>query len=523
MATPGAHHRPILRATTVGLSLWATSTLGIAGLGGALVGLAGCASAEGNLGIDPGTDPLVVARDPEANLQRRLKAIDQAWADVEAGRADRRATRESLKSLIWTRQLTPVRLRVLDVLLSDTTEEGLADTRNMMRLRLPTETDWKVIEAIGDAAAQRRWTDLTPALVRSYARPIQQPADPERPERRALEALHPGTPVEETVFRVFVESAHATDDATTKVRRDAWELLARLDADGSRRRDLLAAEPDDPAADDTLRALRAAAADLRSIPVTGSELEWLLQLREDTAWWTEASAAIRSLTPEQARGLALRHAEPIRWAAAERRQWLSLDRRALLDELASRLKDRRIHERDAEAGSAFGNRRERLRENADRLVWGDLLAILVIDEAIRDPRVMAAFMTQVVEDRRDTSTEHGGVLEWVGRTAEVGGASGAPGFRAVHYPPRATQRVNDLTFIASDDMFRASARSLAHYHFHVQDARNGSYAGPGPGDLEYADKHSRNCLVITSIDARTLNVDYYQRGGAVIDLGEIGR
>ncbi len=505
MATPGAHHRPIFRAALVGLSVWAISA--------PAWGPAGCASTEGRLGTSVSDDPLVVARDREASIQQRLKAIDQAWADVQAGRADRAATRESLKSIIWTHQPTPVRLRVLDVYLSDTTEEGIADTRNLFRLRLPTESDWKVIEAIGAAAAARGWTEITPALVRSYARPVPQPADPDRPERRALEALHPGVSVEETVFRVFVEASAASDEASAKVRRDAWELLARLDADGSRRRDLLAAASEEPHADDALQALRAAATDLRCIPVTGSEFEWLLQLREQTAWWAETSAAVRTLSDEQVRGLCLRHLEPIRWAAAARPQWLAADRQTLLDELASRLKGRRLHERDAEAGSSFGNRRERLRENADRLVWGDVLTILVIDEALHDPRVIAAFMTQVVEDRRDTSTEHGGILEW----------AAASGFRAVHYPPRATQRINDRTFIASDDMFRASALALAHYHFHVQDVRNGAYAGPGPGDVEYADKHNRNCIVITSIDERILNADYYQRGGAVIDLGELGR
>src|SRR5688572_18713056 len=137
MVPRSASRRPFVPLLLTGVAVWANLTC------------FGCASAEGNLGIDPGTDPLVVARDPEANIQRRLKAIDQAWAEAEAGRAERSTTREALKSIIWTHQPTEVRLRVLAVLLSDLTEDGLSDTRNMMRLRLPTETDWQVIDAIG--------------------------------------------------------------------------------------------------------------------------------------------------------------------------------------------------------------------------------------------------------------------------------------------------------------------------------------------------------------------------------------
>lgn len=496
---------------------WARRTLAV-GLGvliGAslLPGCGGGGKGGGNLGLQSGTDPLLVAKDPEASIQQRIRAIDRVWDDVLAGNSDRHTTREALKSIVWTRQPTQVRLKTIEVLLSDPTDEGISDTRNMLRLRLPTETDWAVIRAIGDAAAKRGWTDLTPALIRSYARFVVQPSDDERPERAALERLHPGVPVEDVVFRVFVESSGTEDAAVAKVRAAAWELLSRLDADGSRRRALLAASDEADASDPTLTTLRAAASNLRAVPLTGSELDWLLQLREDSAWWAQAAAAIAGLSDEQTTGFALRHAEPVRWAAAHRPEWLAADRAALLDELAARLSGRRVHERDAETGSAFGARRERLKDNAKKLVWGDVLAALVIDEALRDPAVVAALMQQTIEDRRDTSTEHGGVLEWF---------EGA-GFRAVHYPPRATQRVNDRTFIASDDMFRQSPRALAHYHFHVQDVRNGPYAGPGPGDLEYADKHGRSCLVFTSIDSSILNADYYLRGGAVVDLGEIGK
>jgi len=64
---------------------------------------------------------------------------------------------------------------------------------------------------------------------------------------------------------------------------------------------------------------------------------------------------------------------------------------------------------------------------------------------------------------------------------------------------------------------------LAHFHFHVQSTRNARYAGPGPADLAYADAFGRANLVLTFIDEDTLAVDYYQPGGATLDLGHITR
>lgn len=465
---------------------------------------------------------MAIAKDPEAHTSARLRAVERIWEEAEAGRMDRAAAREQLKSIIWTRQPGVIRTRAIEVLLLDDREEGLADTRNMLGLRLPTETDWSVIGLICETAAARGWTDLTPAIVRSYARPVFEPADDARPERRALERLHPGVSVEETVYRVFAARpapglSELALERAERARRDAWELLGRLDPDGAARRDLLAADDGDGGADPMIATLRRSARELRAVPVTGSELEWVLRLQEPdaAAWWAEAAAAVGGLSEAQAQGLCVRHAEAVRWAARHRPAWVKAGREELLAELRSRLAGRRIYEREAEAGTATPARRERLRENEASLAWGDVLAILVIDEALRDNGVVSALFEQAETDRRDTSTEHGGVL--------VAAGLGEAGFRAVAYPPRPTQRVDDTTFIAPEDMFRQAPTALAHYHFHVQSVRNRAYAGPGPGDAEYANKHGRSCVVLTSLDENRLNVDYYQRGGAVVDLGAIER
>jgi hypothetical protein len=51
---------------------------------------------------------------------------------------------------------------------------------------------------------------------------------------------------------------------------------------------------------------------------------------------------------------------------------------------------------------------------------------------------------------------------------------------------------------------------------------NAEFAGPGPGDADYAIEQGRACVVFTSIRAGVLDADYYQPGGVVIDLGETG-
>jgi hypothetical protein len=84
-------------------------------------------------------------------------------------------------------------------------------------------------------------------------------------------------------------------------------------------------------------------------------------------------------------------------------------------------------------------------------------------------------------------------------------------------------RVHDLKFIPSQKMVEDLYTSLAHYHFHAQDFKNSSYAGPGLGDLDFADRMEATCVVFTFIDRDRLNVDYYQPGRVVIDIGTLRR
>ena len=82
---------------------------------------------------------------------------------------------------------------------------------------------------------------------------------------------------------------------------------------------------------------------------------------------------------------------------------------------------------------------------------------------------------------------------------------------------------NDQAFYAPPELITAMYTALAHYHFHANRHDNAAFAGPGGGDLAFADRFGAACVVFTFIDRDTLNVDYHHEGGVVIDLGCISR
>ncbi len=476
----------------------------------------------------------------ELQANQRIMALESVWTDAGADPATLRAARTASKDVLWKSSAPEVlRERALALLLTDTTAEGMADTRKFLALRLPTESQWRLVTAMSEAIRARagdpEWKSLSASLVRSYARTVPVPPDDQRPERAALAALHPDKDVAGAVFDVFVHPAEngapkIPDDSAEKSRQAAWELLGRIDPDGSRRTVLAAGES---SSDPLVRDINRCAREMAVVPITGSELGWLRGLMDEkdkrnASWWSETSSAVAKLGTGQRAGLRLRHLEPIRWAAANRSDWLGASREQLFAELTGRLSGRRVWLNTEGSVGMDGKSRETPRDWADQLVWGDLLSILVIDEALRSPAVVGELFAQAMVDRADTSTEYGGVLWSADQGGVVPGSvrgakvvAGPGAFALRSYPPRTTERKDDRTFMAAEAMFKDSPRAIAHYHFHVQKPNNSDYAGPGRGDLEYATTHGRNCLVFTSVREGVMDVDYYQNNGVVIDLGEI--
>lgn len=477
--------------------------------------------------FDPSGNPLLDVRNPSLLARDRVVAAEAAWAEVESGVRVRGRTREAFKDLAWSRATDEsVRLTLIRLLMSDTSEAGSADSENMARLMLPTERSPEVIRVLADAAVQQGWTSTVPAMVRSYARVSPNVPDADRAERGALMALVPGVPVEEIVYRVFVSPAGDVERVegavlrtAERTRDDAWTLLSRLDEDG-RMRSRLISGSGGVGVGEEVEMLRRALRELGVLPRTGEELAWLRRLsygeRENDraanrVWWDSARSVVSSLDESKRRGLELRHVEAIRWASANRAAWIGMDRDGLIGVLEERLRDRPRVMRKADRGKR--PRSERLRDRADGMSWGDAISVLVVDEALQTGAMGQQVWEQVSLDRQDETTEYGGIVE----------AGDGDVYRAVLFRPRARDRVNDEAFVASGDMIRFSDRAVAHYHMQVSDRRLSRFAGPSDGDLLYAAVSGRTCLVFTSIGSDILNVDVYTPDGAVLDLGYLSR
>ncbi len=459
--------------------------------------------------------PISAMMDPSVHTSLQVAAVRRAWQAVETGEIDRAAARESLKKVAWARaRWEGVRRAAIETLLED--QANLDDTHSMLKLMLPTETQWPIIEFISATAVERGWTDLTTALVRSWSRPVVQPTDALRPERLALEKLHPGRSPEDIVFSIFTaENEHGLRD---RDRQDAWTLLRRIDPTGARTIALLGQSTDsDPGDDPHVASLRSAAHDLHAIPETGEQLSWVRQLREpaNSPFWTAAAAAVARLNDRQRDGLQLRHAAAVVWAGEHRPTWLSASREELVEQVVSRQKTWRKHLRDTQrsGGAALSELAPAWR---DRLSWADALSILLAADVLADPAVARSLFDQTEADRRDNSSEHGGLIDPA--TSDTGSL-----FALRPFTPRFTQRAGDNRFVAPTEMTEAGALSLFHYHFHVQRLRNASYAGPSGEDIDYARRFGRSCIVFTSIGPDILNADFYQGEGVVIDLGEVLR
>ncbi len=496
-------------------SIWKPAWCVVVGV--LLVMLSGCGSSGG--GAIRGDDPLLTARRADVTAGVRVQAITQAKAMVEAGEADRLVLRYAMKEMAWALD-TPemVRAAALEAVLWD--EESEEDSLELVQAMLPTEPDRGPVSVMATAIADHGWVDATPALVRSLARPMATVADRERSEFRALRVLYPDRPIEEVAMGIFLEPQTDAGAAglrlDMRVREAAWDLVGRFTPDGAARTALLyGASGGDEEGSAILMKLRHVSEVLGVVPERGEEVRWALRLVEEQGdrlgiWWEQTAEAMGLVRSEERSGLALRHVEAVRWAGQHRAAWLGADRASLLGELAGRLKGRQVYSRSKSIRGLASANRERLAAARDDLAWGDVLVLLVIDESLADAGVRSAVFAAAAADHNDRASEHGGVL-W----------ADSEGFHARHFSPRGTATPNDRRFVAPREMIDYSGAALAHFHFHVADWRNRDYAGPSPGDLDYAARFGRACVVFSGLGRGKLNADVYFPNGAVVDLGEI--
>ena len=501
-------------------ALWKLGWVVVAGV---LLGLLPACGGGGGSGGSRvrGDDSLLIARRADVPAGERVRAIKLAEAQVESGQAERLVMRYAMKEMAWALD-TPemVRAAALEAVLWD--EEAEEDSRDLVREMLPTEPDRGPVAVMATAIVDHEWFELTPALVRSLARPVVGVADQERAEYQALEQLYPGRPLDRVAFEVFLDPRTKPGPAglrlDMRVREAAWDLIGRLTPERKRRASLLdtAISGDDEGVV-IFGKLQEVRDQLGVVPERGEEVRWALRLVEErngrlATWWEQTARAVGQVLPEGRAGLALRHIEAVRWAGQEQPEWLGMGREGLLGELAGRLKGRQVYSRTESIRGLANANRERLATARESLVWGDVLVLLVIDEALAEPSVREALFAAAEIDHKDNSSEHGGTL-WADAT----------GFHARHFPPRGSAAPDDRRFVAPREMIDYSGAALAHFHFHVTDWRNRDYAGPSPGDLDYAARFGRVCVVFSGLGRGKLNADVYFPNGAVVDLGEIRR
>ena len=373
---------------------------------------------------------------------------------------------------------------------------------DLPRLDMPL---WRA--RVCELIVEETWVDLTPALIRAWARPMPGfDGDPQdRPERQALIRMYGEDQLPTVLVQVMLD---ADPIVAANLRARCWELLM---AEG--RRDIvvdLLANADVVEGDGLFRDLRTITDRTGIVPVNREEILWARSLcsPENRGFLDEAVAVIESLAPERRTEVQeMRDLGVLVGASRLDPGLLRLDAAALGSRLMARIDTPGSRVYSADFTGYRGRHTERLREVLDELDWGDLLAITVAMEALRLDPVMSHLFDHAERDLLDTGTEFGGIISIDDRGR----------FVVLEFPPRV--RHGDLRFEAPQEMFDAGYRGLFHFHHHAQKYENKDHAGPHMGDFQYALGTRANCLVFTFINSRTLNADWYRHGGVVVDLG----
>ena len=410
--------------------------------------------------------------------------------------------RETLHRMLWVAGYTnDARQAALDRVWN-VDREGVIKT---VRQRLPRMDNWTWIEQLCDWIAIEEVVELDAALISSWSQPTMRYEETNRPDRQALVAMYGEKPLSTLVFQSLLATNKSWQQG---YRTRCWELLLRI---GARDKLLsLLTGTSIPEDDLFLLDLQRATIELGIMPQNKEEILWVRELckPEYKEFWDEAVEALTLLDDNRRISLEIRDV-PI--AVTVARHWPELATKstsALVHSLETKLHNRK-HYFEYEGGGNASTQSELFPTHKNKLSWGDAVAIRVALAAMEVPEVQAHFFDYANRDRLDTSTEYGGVVEFdkQGR------------FVIQEFEP--IIRNHDRRFDAPQKMFDAAYTSLFHFHFHAQKHRNGDHAGPGLGDKNYADNTRANCLVLTFVNSKTMNVDYYRHGHVVVDLGTI--
>lgn len=402
-----------------------------------------------------------------------------------------------MRAVTYSRQPMDGRQAVVERLLAEDPAGFWSDCASLTR----QIDDWPMIRLLSNKAQASRDARALPWLVRSWAMRSVTVSDEDRPERAAIKAIAGKSA--DVRLKSIVFDTHAAHAPATQVA--AWSVLVRIEpADALRRR--IAAVPKGKSSllvsmltqaasvVEVLPSDRIAIARLMSLSASHTEEQWRVW-----AQWREAHANDGPAI------LALRHLPALTHRDPHRDTW-SRDR--WFKHLQSRLANRRHATRGSSGAEdiVVKQRPDRLSDHAEALGIADLIVLDHLLDAMEDAGVRRAAFAQAMADQQDTTTELGGALMWNEGKLQL--KAFAPLIRR-----------HDQAYIATTRCIDAVYLGLAHYHFHTQRYDNADWAGPGKGDLDFAEAHHANAIVLTYLDRDTLNVDAYLPGGIVIDLG----
>lgn len=443
----------------------------------------------------PTKDPSEKLEDREVSASRRVAAAEQLGPLETA--SDPQARWETYERIVWSdREPDALRLKLMrDMHAYNPARFWASADQNLVRI-----SRWEVMQPVFDLAVEENRQVFVATLVRSYARPSQRYADRDRPEVAAIQKLMPGQPVSQSVWDVLI-----SEDATLKPqhRVDAWVLLCRLETQQQLQQRLATLTPQQAQRSAMLSDLQAASEILDVLPSTREQVVALMRLRNDAAFWQTARQRASQLTPEQRRSLALRHLPLLVYTDSSE---TSPSPATLRHDLQTKLTNKRIVPRE-DAGGLQPRPSERFADYATSLPWGDLLGLNLILEYINQPAIQQQIFQQADADHADPQSEHGGVL-----TFNKG---------AIAFPPDLTGL--DNRYVIPRRGVQRLQRELAHYHFQVQQHDHADFAGPGLGDIKFAERFGCHSLVFVFVDRDTINVDYYLGDRTIIDLGVISR
>jgi len=446
-------------------------------------------------------DPMKVLSNPESMPSSQRKAMEA----LDATPAPEYV--RQLKIMVFQPGYTqPIREEAF-ARLATLDPKGLKDT---LKLNLPKMQALAWRTWLCERIASEGWMDMTPTLVRAWSAPMPGwvEKDQDRPERKALAAMHGQDRLTDVLVDLLVDADPVTE---RNLRLRCWELLQKQ---GQRERlvALLADATVKP--DDRLLAdLRRCAAELGMVPVTREEILWLQSLLDtgNVAFWNEARAAVARLPQETRSSIEIRELPVAVAAARHQPELLTLSNMDLYGMVESRRAAEGSRVATATLDGYGGDFSETLYSQRGRFRWGDLAAMVLAMDLLQDSAIRRQLFDLADRDLQDRSTEYGGVL-----------TVGADG-KAVLTEHRPRVQGNDLRFEAPPAMFEQGYTGLFHFHLHAQSYDNTRYAGPHIGDFTYANSTRANCLVFTFLNKGELNVDYYRHGPVVVDLGSVRR